>query len=90
MNFIDALRSGRPFRRKGDGEGWRILELTDPHQYCGELVCDMIEDDWEIQEKSVTVTASELKAAVEAWVRGSSYTITIDDFLIKYFELDNA
>lgn len=78
MNIIDAIKSGRPFRRKSWVTFWVVNCGTvndDPFQGIafwdekGQRVAvtrnDLLADDWEIQEKTVTITRAQLFAAME-------------------------
>lgn len=73
MTIIEAIKSGERFRRKLAVENWRgnppgantdspFKGYSDSFNYC-----DIIADDWEIEEKKVTITRqSFLKAYSEA------------------------
>lgn len=52
MNLIDAIKSARPFRRKGKGGGGFWFVSTEPSF----ATVDIIADDWEIQEPTVMIT----------------------------------
>lgn len=74
MNLIDAIKSGRPFRRKDWDDSMRchVTRGTDDEQEVRfvdgrpflPLTFDLLADDWEIQEPSVTITASQFWEAV--------------------------
>lgn len=75
MNLIEAIKSGRPFFRKShahhgedpyrDGLAWlrsfQLEECNNSHL----VVDDILADDWEIQEPTVTLTRIQFFAAVE-------------------------
>lgn len=70
VNLIDAVKSGRPFRRHHWIEGtWSILDEDGDLKFVGSLCGvspqkeDILADDWEIQEPTVTITWSQLKEA---------------------------
>lgn len=53
MNIIEAVRSGKPFRRKGDGDhDWMVapIELS---------ATNILANDWEIQEPRITITKTQ-------------------------------
>lgn len=58
MNLIDAIKSGKPFRRP-DQPWYGGM----PNSF---RVVDILADDWEIQEPTVTITASQFWEAIEA------------------------
>ena len=69
MNLIDAIKSGRPFRREtwgddmwahacADKDGETTVMFTDGTTF-QPYVFDLVADDWEIQEQSITITRSE-------------------------------
>lgn len=57
MNLINALKTDKPFRRLGWSlyQGW----ITNGWEGVKALKCyaDILADDWEVQEKEVTITA---------------------------------
>lgn len=72
MNIIDAIKSGKPFRRKSwthedffivDGDDLRYL-LTGDRTVLAH-VSGILADDWEIQEKTITITESQFDEAAE-------------------------
>lgn len=67
MNLIDAVKSGRPFRRACEHRStdWNIV--TD-RGYVGTVSlspADILADDWEIQEPKVEITRKEFD---QAWM----------------------
>lgn len=67
MNIIEAIKSGRPYRRScWDTDVWRpamCLLSNTKTAYC-ERFDDLIADDWEVEEPAVRVTLSQFYAAV--------------------------
>ncbi len=61
MNLIEAVKSGKRFRRK-DHWGWVDLETV----VIGIAKSDILATDWEIEERKIEITESELEAALEA------------------------
>lgn len=74
MNLIEAVKSGRPYRRIAHREcaGWKypLVNETKPecrpvesiYSYCRD---DILADDWEILPASVTITSTQFWEAVE-------------------------
>ena len=58
MNIIDAIKSGKPFRRSGTAF-WLIKE--DILNHSNE---DVLADDWEIEESIVTFTKTQFYNAI--------------------------
>lgn len=52
MNFLDAVKSGKRFRRKGSTK-WNN----------NKLFSEFMTEDWEIEEPTVTTTASQVESA---------------------------
>ena len=73
MNLIEAMRSGKPFKRKGHTH-WYLSNKPGSILYELDLRYeDALADDWEIKEKTVTITESQLReifdlALCEGWV----------------------
>lgn len=59
MNIIDAIRTGKRFRRANVTDVWFLS--TTPHHFSVE---DVLADDWEIEEQTVTVTRTQILAAL--------------------------
>ena len=86
MNLIDAIKSGRPFRRKGvdtwilttadleheftwKSVGTMFMENTPdprPVKYLELSMKDLLANDWEIQEQSITITRNDFLNAFSA------------------------
>lgn len=69
MNLIEAVKSGRPFRRSGRSEKWIVrdddlLTWDNGERFVGSQVSWLLADDWEIQEPEVRVTRTQFW---EAW-----------------------
>lgn len=61
MNIIDAIKSGKRYRRKTFHTTW--FSVSDVVSWAQS---DILADDWEIEEVRVTISASDLKTA---WVK---------------------
>lgn len=86
MNLIDAIKSGRPFRRKGvhsvymkgvDSDELRQNESCEalflrsvPDERISLMEVDILADDWEVQEATVTISASQFW---EVWAEAMKY-----------------
>jgi hypothetical protein len=54
MNIIQAIQSGKPFRRKG----WEVyFPLAGDLSFYGH---DILATDWEVQEQKIEITKSQL------------------------------
>lgn len=62
MNLIEAIKSGKKYKRIGDRE-WKEASCTDHKTGCYYHYLDLIADDWEVEERPVTVTSSQFDAA---------------------------
>jgi hypothetical protein len=81
MTLIEAIKSGRNFRRKGDHE-WLVppaIGFFHPHE--------IIADDYELDEKKVEITRSHLDAALER-ARDSGLYYPPTTFLAKELGLE--
>ncbi len=63
MNIIEAIKSGKPFKRKEwstyyKSSGYKIQSIGNQTDMLV-IEKDMIADDWEIQEKTITITESQ-------------------------------
>lgn len=65
MNIIDAIKSGKKFRRLGD-VSW-LGPYSDFYNavILGFSKRDILADDWELEEKKVEITFEQLKEAFE-------------------------
>jgi hypothetical protein len=76
MKLHEAIKSGRPFQRRvhvglsncgpyASGTEWlRSFQLGEFENF-DIAVDDILADDWEIQEPTVTITRTQLRAALE-------------------------
>lgn len=64
MNLIEATMTGRPFRRKGS-DIFIVFDWKCASQRASFTRADLLADDWEIQEKEVTITRTQFWAAAE-------------------------
>lgn len=58
MNLIEALKAGRPIKRKEWGE--YFIPSTERPVF---MVQDVLAEDWEVEEKRVTITAEQFTEA---------------------------
>jgi hypothetical protein len=66
MNIISAIKSGKRFRSKGVyGYQWIEIKVPEAVLHCFTTI-DLLRDDFEIEEESVTVTRSQI---ICAWLR---------------------
>lgn len=70
MNIIEAVRSGKPCRRKAWAPGCvqSPFRPSENSYYSRDLelsACDILADDWEIEERKVEITYSVLERAIE-------------------------
>lgn len=70
MNIIEAIKSGKRFRRKGQP---RYLELFHDIDLCLSAV-DITADDWEVENVPVTITKEEFLKAWDRAVRSNNNT----------------
>ncbi len=79
MRLHEAIESGRPFRRKGWNLDESMWCHAAPHRDGGEIIqfiegrpefhafrADLVADDWEIQEPTVTITRTQFYDAFQA------------------------
>jgi hypothetical protein len=83
MNIIEAIKSGKRFRRKGQT---RYLELFHDIDLCLS-VGDITADDWEVEEKKAPISASEFDHACKVvdarlW-RNGGWPVHINEFLTE-------
>jgi hypothetical protein len=57
VNIIEAVKSGKPFKRK-KWDGW----VRD--RYEGFTISDVMSEDWEIQERKIELTESQIRKAL--------------------------
>lgn len=63
MNIIEALKTGRPFKRKFE----RLLyPAKADHRFTTE---DILADDWEVQPEILEISRDEWFASVAAWAK---------------------
>lgn len=59
MNIIDAIKSGKPFRRPGVPT-INVSNALISHNFYKQ---DLLADNWEIEEEKITITKKELDSA---------------------------
>lgn len=67
MNLIEAIKSGKRFRRSSwTHPVWLESHTEDKLNHSLDLQIEsVIADDWEVEEKTVTVTSSQFDAALD-------------------------
>ena len=60
MNIIDAIKSGKPYRRKNS------LETFTPGDEYDFAYSEVLADDWEIESEPVTITREQFDGAWES------------------------
>lgn len=81
MNIIEAIKSGRVFKRPKSKQLNKI-EL-DSEDYYTILIKDLIAEDWEIEEEKIEITKDQLKKAFAK----SCCQINIDEVSIPTYDL---
>jgi hypothetical protein len=87
VNLHDAIKSGKPYRRKG-WKHWRqafdgaFLQRNWMLPYT-ETVQDVTADDWETLEPTVTITRTQLGDAVLGWMRECAPALSFDKLASK-------
>jgi hypothetical protein len=59
MTLIEAVESGKPFKRTC----WSSYERMDKRNILGLSTEDILADDWEIQEEKIEITREQLRWA---------------------------
>lgn len=85
MNILDAIKSGKRFRRKPSIPGtvsW--IGPLDAHTHWGASfrLDDMLAEDWEVEEKQVTITESHFESAVAR--ASQSFSIYNPPYICEY------
>lgn len=62
MNLIDAVRSGRPIKRRSWDDGLKGWLNLGGHRVLLEK-CEILAEDWEIDEPKVSITRAQLEVA---------------------------
>lgn len=102
MNIIDAIKSGKPFRRKGR-DAWLIeADLDAERRWLTSLgggsierflvrvsLDDLKADDWEIQEPAVTITRTQFWEAADLVIEREDDSAGIMSELAVRLGLDN-
>ena len=71
MNIIEAIKSGRKFKRSGCG----FYLVTSSYRFSTE---DLLAEDWEIEEEKIEISRELLRRAFErTWALGGSYESAI-------------
>lgn len=67
MNIIEAAKSGRDMRRVVIFCGFPSHKITKPADSDSFSREDIMADDWEVEEETVTITRGQLAAAIVAY-----------------------
>lgn len=70
MNIQEAIKSGKRFRRKGEKDWY----YNDPECFMSGIQKELSSDDWEVEEKTVTITAEQLETAFTAALKSDALT----------------
>lgn len=66
MTIIEAIKSGKRFKRKKDSFGiWIEAVMSDGNYFKGSsslglLPCEILADDWEIEEEKINLTKAQV------------------------------
>ena len=90
MNIIEAIKSGKRFRRtawisRTSPSYWTTSRIQ-PLTFTAE---DILADDWEVEEVAVTITASRFDSAWDRAIYGTNlhYGIVISSFTQEYVDM---
>lgn len=80
MTIIEAIKSGKPFRRKGE-KNWygnspdaaKMFHIESMNVFCH--YASIIADDWEVEEKKIEITHSQLLKAIAAVAKKECETL---------------
>lgn len=79
MNIIEAIKSGKKFRRKSwESQNWmRPIDTKYPSDFHFHFTyLDIVAEDWEIKPTPVTVTREQLDAAWERCLAKQGHAFT--------------
>ena len=62
MNIIEAIKSGKKCKRRSWKKKW--IDPKDRSHYINLTFDDLAANDWEVEEKQVTITESHFESAV--------------------------
>lgn len=74
MNLVDCLKLQRPFKRKDWSD---FVEPDSSHEFDTE---DMVADDWECQEESISLTRSQFEDHVRNAQKGLDVCAELEEF----------
>lgn len=66
MNIQEAIKSGKRYRRKGELDWYDTAPDFTHHAFSTQ---DVLSSDWEVEEKTVTITREQL---YDAWLKALS------------------
>jgi hypothetical protein len=79
MNIIEAIKSGKRFKRKQWDNLAAIFDYCFYEDYKCFLKEDLLADDWEVEELSVTITRDKL---TEAWRNSVTFNQPFGNLLL--------
>jgi len=80
MNIIEAVRTGKPFKRTG----WPATEYQTINWHSGFSAEDVLAEDWEVESPLVTITQEQFTAAwVEAVTIGLPNNVRARNIIAK-------
>lgn len=81
MNIVEAIKSGKRFRRKS----WTGRDYIEANVSSLDLRTDaLVADDWEVEEKQVTITESHFQSAISR--ANQSFSMYNPPHICEYLE----
>lgn len=84
MSIIDAVKSGKPFRRIGTKD-WLLFDNEDTTWSFDRIT--LLATDWEIEEKKIEITEARFDYVVNSLVAKGSLVESIYEIKRRLFEL---
>lgn len=56
MNIIEAIKSGKMFRRNSKLNDWYLPNISEQRDISDITYGDVLADDWEVQEETIEIT----------------------------------
>ena len=89
MNIIEAIKSGKRFKRPDWPEWCSEADIRDPEDGHLDITrADTLANDWEVEEAVVPITASRFDSAWDRAIYGTNlhYGIVISSFTQEYVD----